>query len=138
MVIEPLPSSHDEAAIALWRETGLTRPWNNPEDDLRRALGSAAATVLAAIEDGRLVGTVMVGHDGHRGWVYYLAVSPGWQRDGIGRRLMEASEHWLADKVPKVQLMIRRDNDAAAAFYERLGYERSDVLVVSRWLDGRE
>lgn len=122
MVIDTLPEELQEAAVDLWRETGLTRPWNDPLADLRRAVDSPAATVVAAMDDGRVLGTAMVGHDGHRGWVYYLAVSPRLQRAGIGRQLMDACERWLSGKVPKLQLMIRRENESAGRFYEQLGY----------------
>ena len=77
MQISDLPADHTDDAVALWRETGLTRPWNDPYADLARALAGPTSTVLGAQDaDGCLVGTVMVGHDGHRGWVYYLAVRP--------------------------------------------------------------
>lgn len=137
VVVQPLPEHLHTAVVELWREVGLTRPWNDPGHDLRRAVAGPASTVLAAIDDDRLVGTVMAGHDGHRGWVYYLAVAPAAQRAGVGRQLMAAAERWLAPQVPKVQLMVRRENATAVAFYERLGYSPSDVEVLSRWIDGR-
>lgn len=137
VIVSTLPEHLHQAAIALWHDVGLTRPWNDPADDLRRALAGAASTVLAAVDNDRLVGTVMAGHDGHRGWVYYLAVAPADQRAGIGRLLMAAAEQWLARDVPKLQLMVRRDNVAATAFYERLGYSNADVEVLGRWIDGR-
>lgn len=136
MPITALGPEDLEAAVALWERAGLTRPWNPCADDFRRALHGCSSTILSLLEDGRLVGTAMVGHDGHRGWVYYLAVDPPSQRSGAGRQLMQAAERWLRDAgVPKVQLMVRRDNDAAATFYERLEYERADVEVFARWLD---
>lgn len=77
----------------------------------------------------------MVGHDGHRGWVYYLAVHPVRQRQGIGRALMHASEQWVRDRgIPKIQLMVRDTNPAAAAFYAALGYEDAKVTVLGRFL----
>lgn len=138
MVIDRLPDHFYDDVIALWQATDLTRPWNDPIDDLRRALHSPSSTVLAAVGEGpgpELGGTVMVGHDGHRGWVYYLAVQPRHQGRGLGRRLMAAAEDWLRGRVPKLQLMVRRENSTTTRFYEHLGYERSDVTVLSRWLD---
>ncbi|TDQ58301.1 acetyltransferase (GNAT) family protein [Actinomycetospora succinea] len=85
--------------------------------------------------DEPLLGTVMVGHDGHRGWVYYLAVTPRRRRRGIGRALMVGAERWLTGRVPKLQLMVRTENADAAGFYRRLGYTRSDVLVLARRID---
>ncbi len=135
MRIEPLPQHLHAAAIDLWREVGLTRPWNDPEADLRRALDGAASTVLAGLDDEALVATAMVGHDGHRGWVYYLAVSPGSQHRGYGSQLMEACERWLRDRgVPKINVMVRGSNEVAVGFYQRLGYGEDDVLVLSRRL----
>jgi ribosomal protein S18 acetylase RimI-like enzyme len=133
MTIAELTAGHRADAVALWLAAGLTRPWNDPVADLDRALAGPSSTVLAALgDDGGLVGTVMVGHDGHRGWLYYLAVDEARRGEGIGRALVAAAEAWVADAVPKVQLMIRADNVAAVAFYERLGYERSDVTVLGR------
>lgn len=84
MQIEPLPPHLYAAAVALWHDAGLTRPWNDPSGDLRRAMASSSSTVLAYADEDRLVATAMVGHDGHRGWVYYLAVA---EVVVLGRRL---------------------------------------------------
>ena len=79
----------------------------------------------------------MVGFDGHRGWVYYLAVDPGRRRRGLGRSLMAAAEDWLMVRgAPKLQLMVRSDNEAAVGFYQRLGLERQEVIVLGRRLAG--
>jgi ribosomal protein S18 acetylase RimI-like enzyme len=136
--VEELSTARTVEAVTLWHEAGLTRPWNDPVADLERALAGPASTVLAATDDGgELVGTVMVGHDGHRGWLYYLAVRPYRQREGVGRELVAACETWLrARRVPKLQLMVREGNAAAVGFYGALGYERSEVVVLGRRLDG--
>jgi ribosomal protein S18 acetylase RimI-like enzyme len=76
----------------------------------------------------------MVGHDGHRGWLYYLAVADDHRRRGVGRALVAAAEEWLAEQVPKAHLMVRDDNAGAVAFYERLGYARQDTTVLGRRL----
>ncbi len=138
MRVVDLPGTLEAAAVALWHEAGLTRPWNDPVEDLRRALDGPSSTVLAALsEQGDLLGTAMVGTDGHRGWLYYLAVRADAQRAGTGRALVAAAEDWLrAAGAPKVQLMVRHDNSLAVAFYDRLGYERADVVVLGRRLDG--
>jgi ribosomal protein S18 acetylase RimI-like enzyme len=133
--IAELPVDRAGEAVALWHETGLTRPWNDPHADLMRAIGGSCSTVLAAVDDGVLTGTAMVGHDGHRGWVYYLAVRPDRRRAGLGRDLMNASERWLMQrKVPKINLMVRTTNAAVVAFYECLGYEDGEVLVLGKFL----
>jgi ribosomal protein S18 acetylase RimI-like enzyme len=137
--IQPLPEALYEAAIKLWHDSGLTRPWNDPEADLRRAASGSASAVLAAVgDDGGLLATAMVGHDGHRGWVYYLAVDAAVRGRGLGRRMMEACEAWVRSRgVPKIQLMVRSTNQAAVGFYEHLGYADADVVVLGRRLDGQ-
>lgn len=136
VLVEPLTPIWFPAAVRLWEASGLTRPWNDPLDDLRRALGGAASTVLAGIDGSELVATAMVGHDGHRGWVYYLAVAPDHRGRGLGREMMRACEAWLRERgVPKLNLMVRGENTGTAAFYAAIGYARDDVLVLSRRLD---
>lgn len=136
MDARPLPAALAPEAVELWHAAGLTRPWNDPLEDLQRAVRGDSSTVLALVDEGRLVGTVMVGDDGHRGWLYYLAVAPDHRGEGLGRALVEAAERWLAARgVPKVQLMVRAGNEAALGFYDRLGYESSDVVVLARRLD---
>lgn len=136
MHIRDLSSVDVSAAVALWDDAGLTRPWNPPELDLQRALYGPTSTVLGAFNDELLVGTVMVGHDGHRGWIYYLAVDETHRGAGLGRRLMASAETWLREHgAVKVQLMVRAENTAVLAFYDHLGYEDSTVLVRSKWLN---
>lgn len=136
MLIAEIDPADSDAVIALWEEAGLTRPWNPPAADLRRALDTATSTVLGAVVDGRLVGTVMAGHDGHRGWVYYLAVAETERGAGLGRRLMQAAETWLLGQgAVKVQLMVRETNAAVVGFYDRLGYADADVRVLAKRLD---
>jgi ribosomal protein S18 acetylase RimI-like enzyme len=135
MQFRDLTSVDVEAAVSIWQEAGLTRPWNPPELDLRRALEGPTSTVLGGFDGERLVGTAMVGHDGHRGWVYYLAVAEDQRGSGLGRRLMLAAERWLRERgAVKVQLMVRSTNEAVLGFYEHLGYEDAEVQVRSKWL----
>lgn len=137
--IEPLPEALYDAAIRLWHNSGLTRPWNDPEADLRRAVSSRSSAVLAAVgADGCLVATAMVGHDGHRGWVYYLAVDASARGRGLGRQMMEACEAWVRSQgIPKIQLMVRATNKAVVGFYLHLGYVDAEVIVLGRPLDGQ-
>ena len=130
----------DQAAvIALWDACGLTRPWNPPAADIALLRRSEHGEILLSEHRGAIVGSVMVGHDGHRGWVYYLAVAAACRKRGVGRRLMQAAEAWLGERgVRKCELMVRNSNAAAAQFYEKLGYDREPVLVMSRWLDGTQ
>ena len=126
----------DEAAvIALWEACGLTRPWNDPALDFRRAVGGATSAVLIGRDGDALIASVMAGCDGHRGWVYYLAVAPDRRREGLGRLMMAAAEAWLRERgAPKLQLMVRGDNEVALGFYEALGLARQDVVTLGRFL----
>lgn len=137
-MIGDLPPALHEAAVALWEECGLTRPWNDPRADLARAVAGPSSAVLAAFSDtGDLLGTAMVGHDGHRGWVYYLAVAPTARGAGLGRSLMTACEQWAQDRgIAKLMLMVRGSNTEVLGFYGALGYAVEDTRVLSRWLDG--
>lgn len=127
----------DEAAvIGLWRACELVVDYNDPGEDFRFAMGGLCSAVLLCEDEiGAVTGTVMVGHDGHRGWIYYLAADPDKQGTGIGRRLVEAAEQWLRDRgVRKVQLMIRETNTKVVQFYERLGFETTPRVVMAKWL----
>jgi len=136
MRIVHLTSTDTEAVTSLWNQAGLTRPWNPPERDLQRALDGHTSTVFGAFVGERLVGTVMVGHDGHRGWIYYLAVDKDQRGTGLGRQLMTAAEQWLRQQgAVKVQLMVRSANEAVLGFYDHLGYEDADVQVRSKRLE---
>src|SRR4051794_19768693 len=135
--IRPYRDSDEGAVIALWQACGLTRPWNPPAADIALLRASGHGEILVATQDEGVIGSVMVGHDGHRGWVYYLAVAPSCRRGGIGGRLMRAAEAWLHGRgMRKVELMIRNTNTEVTAFYTRLGYSEEPVTVMSRWLDG--
>lgn len=136
--IEPLGPGHREAAVALWREAGLVRPWNDPAADYVAALRAPAAVILGLCEDGVLHGTAIVGWDGHRGWIYYLAVAADRRGAGCGRSLVHAAEAWLAAQgAPKAQLMVREGNAAAEGFWRALGYRPQPATVLGRWIDGR-
>jgi GNAT superfamily N-acetyltransferase len=120
MKIDVLPEYMQAQAVALWHATGIARPWNDPAADLRRAMSGSASTILACTDRDLLLGTAMVGHDGHRGWVYYLAVDPKHQDGGVGRMLMEACEGWVRDRgISKIQVMIRRTNTDVLGFMDR-------------------
>jgi ribosomal protein S18 acetylase RimI-like enzyme len=121
--------------IALWHACGLTRPWNDPAADFAAALATPTSTILIVRDEGALTGSVMAGFDGHRGWIYYLAVAPDARRSGIGRAMMAAAEAWLRGQgAPKMQLMVREGNQAALDFYATLGLERQDVVTLGRFL----
>lgn len=122
-----------ESVVALWQACGLTRPWNDPYRDISFARGSEASAVLVLEQDGRIAATAMVGHDGHRGMLYYVAVNPALQRQGLGKAAVRAAEAWLeARGVWKVNLLVRAENAVVKGFYEALGYEVNPVLCMAR------
>jgi ribosomal protein S18 acetylase RimI-like enzyme len=124
--------------VALWQRCGLTRPWNDPASDIALARRNPNSSILVGRAGGTIVATAMVGHDGHRGWVYYVAVDPEKQKQGFGRAIMDAAEAWLrAAGLPKLQLLVRRENSKANAFYQSIGYEEADTIVFAKWIDGR-
>jgi ribosomal protein S18 acetylase RimI-like enzyme len=124
---------------ALWQHCGLTRPWNDPARDIALARQQANATVLLGRNDGALVASVLVGHDGHRGWVYYVTVDPAHRGKSYGRMIMTAAEDWLrARGIEKLQLLVRGDNTEVHAFYQSLGYSVQERVVFAKWLDGRD
>jgi hypothetical protein len=135
MIIRDATPNDDAAIAALWEACGLTRPWNPPARDLAFVRQSGHGALFVAEDEGGVVGSVMVGHDGHRGWIYYLAVAPEARKGGLGRRLVNEGEAWCrARGVPKVQLMIRTDNAAVRDFYQRLGYEEQPIVLMGKWL----
>ncbi len=123
MRIRPFTRPDTEPVVALWEACGLTRPWNDPRRDIERKLAVQPELFLVGERDDEVVATAMAGYDGHRGWVYYVAVAPGLQRSGVGRELMtEVEGRLLALGCPKVNIQIRSDNGPASSFYARLGY----------------
>ncbi len=127
-----------DAVVALWEDAGLTRPWNDPRADIERKLAVQPELFLvaeesvddpgSAVHEARIVGSVMGGYDGHRGWLYYLASASDRRGAGIGRALVAEAERLLrAMGCPKVQLMVRPGNEQVLGFYDALGYERFEV-----------
>jgi ribosomal protein S18 acetylase RimI-like enzyme len=130
----------DEVAevVTLWERCGLTRPWNDPIADIALARERPTSDLLVGRLDGRIVASVMVGTDGHRCWFYYLSVDPALQRQGFGRAMVEACEAWARDHgVPKIQLIVRKGNLAAAGFYQALGFKLEDTVQLGKRLDGK-
>jgi ribosomal protein S18 acetylase RimI-like enzyme len=130
MQIRGARAADDDAIVALWERCELTRPWNDPHRDLARKRTTQADGLLVAVTDeGVIVGTVMAGYDGHRGWINYLAVDPAHRRQGLGRRLMDEARRYLgALGCPKINLQVRRGNSAALAFYSALGFAEDDSV----------
>lgn len=128
------PSDH-AGLIALWKECELVRKQNDPDSDIESEVQHDVAGLLVAASEDAVVGSVMVGYDGHRGWINYLAVTPGLRRSGIGRRLMAAAEQQLQELgCPKVNLQVRSSNLSVLDFYGELGYTVDDVVSMGKRL----
>ena len=126
--------------IRLWQRAGLVREWNDPAGDIALARRERNATILLGRDgEGALVASLLVGHDGHRGWVYYVSVDPDHRFKNYGRDIMTAAEDWLrARGIMKLQLMVRGDNAKVHAFYQSLGYYDQQRTTFAKWLDGRD
>jgi ribosomal protein S18 acetylase RimI-like enzyme len=130
-------SAHDQrAVIDLWDRCGLLRPWNNPGKDICRKLRANSDWFLVAVVQNKIVGSIMIGYEGHRGWINYLAVDPSLRRQGVGRSLMGQAEELLRKAgCPKINLQVRSANKEAADFYASLGYLQDDVISLGKRLD---
>jgi ribosomal protein S18 acetylase RimI-like enzyme len=139
LIISSIEDSDLPDVIQLWRRAGLVREWNDPTGDIALARKDSNSTILLGRDNGALMASVLVGHDGHRGWVYYVSVDPDHRSKGYGRDIMTAAEDWLrARGIAKLQLMVRGDNAKVHAFYESLGYYDQKRVTFAKWLDGRE
>lgn len=131
----PVQDAEVAGVIALWETCGLTRPWNDPDKDIAFARSGPASDLLVMVDEKSVVASVMVGHDGHRGIVYYVATHPDFQRKGLGAAAMHAAESWLTHRgVWKLNLLVRAENEAVRSFYEKLGYEVESRLCMARKL----
>jgi ribosomal protein S18 acetylase RimI-like enzyme len=119
----------------LWERCGLTVHYNDPDHDIDFAVNGPASKIFVGELKKRLIASIMVGHDGHRGWLYYVAVDKDYQKCGCGRAMVSGAENWLKDKgVRKSMLLIRETNEQAKAFYEQIGYEPVPRTVMQKWL----
>ncbi len=134
-IVRPFAPPDTEAVVALWRACDLTRPWNDPYRDVARKLAVQPELFLVALAGDSLVGTVMAGYDGHRGWINYLAVDPSQRRRGLGRLLMARAESALAARgCAKINLQVREGNGEVAAFYRAIGFTVDPVTSFGKRL----
>jgi len=136
LTIRSFQPPDESSVVQLWQNCGLVVPWNDPHRDIARKLSVLPELFLVALQDERIVGSVMAGYDGHRGWINYLAVDPAQRRRGIGRRLMDEAE-WLLRALgcPKINLQVRTANGEALGFYNGIGYRQDDVVSMGKRLE---
>jgi len=121
--------------IDLWRECGLIVPWNNPQADIDRKYADSAQMFFVAELERELVASCMAGYDGHRGWIYFLAVKNSKQRKGYASALVTHVEAELVKLgCPKVELMVRKTNNEVISFYKSIGFDPEPVIVLSKRL----
>lgn len=139
MQIRPFQISDESALIDLWSKCELIRPVNDPTKDIRRKLAVNPEWFLVGILDRKLIASVMVGYEGHRGWINYLAVHPEHRLRGHGRQIMAEAERLLrAAGCPKINLQVRTNNQAVITFYERIGFRVDDVISFGKRLEHDE
>ena len=96
--IRPMREGEEDKVIHLWQKSGLTRAYNNPARDVALARTGPSSDILVGLANDRIIAGVMVGHDGHRGNVYYVCADPEAQGSGLGRAMMDAAETWLKER----------------------------------------
>jgi hypothetical protein len=129
LFIRAIQDDDIKPVIALWRDCGLLRPWNEPEKDIAFARANLNSEVLIGESGPAVTAAAMVGHDGHRGYVYYVAAHPDVRGQGHGKKIMVAAKDWLVQRdVWKMNILIRKGNEKVIAFYEALGAEVEPIV----------
>jgi ribosomal protein S18 acetylase RimI-like enzyme len=124
-----------DAVVALWDQCGLIVPWNDARRDIERKLKIQRELFLVGVTNDTIVATIMGGYEGHRGWLNYLAVSPGYRNCGYGSAMVKAVEEKIALLgCPKINLQVRTTNTEVITFYRSLGYKVDDVIGLGKRL----
>lgn len=135
MEIRIFKEADRQAVIDLWQRCDLTRPWNDPNKDIDRKVQFQPGLFYVGTVSNRVVATAMAGYDGHRGSVFYLAISPDCQGMGLGRQLMAHIESVLIELgCPKLNTAVRSSNERVLGFYDRLDYAKDDVVGLGKRL----
>ena len=135
MQIRTYQNSDENAFVQLWKDCGLVVPWNNPRTDIERKLKENSEEIIIGEIENKIMASAIVGYDGHRGWVYYLAVHPKYQRRGFGEQLMQFAErHLLRLECPKINIMVRKTNSEVIDFYKSIGYKEENITTLGKRL----
>ena len=136
MQIRPYEDADEPAVIALWREAlPIFAPHHDPATSIRNKLAVERDLFFVAVVAGAVVGTVMGGYDGHRGWVYSVAVKMEHRRAGVGTALLRRLEQALVERgCLKVNLQVRASNAEVVAFYKKLGYAVEELISMGKRL----
>ena len=129
IIIRTFKTSDKEQVINLWNLCGLVVPSNDPEKDIELKMSFQPELFFVAESDSIIIGTVMTGYDGHRGWLNYLGVHPEHRNTGCGRKLVEFSIEKLRGlNCPKINLQVRESNKDVIDFYKKLNFDRHEVI----------
>lgn len=136
LLIRSASTADEKDVVALWQACGLVTSYNDPTQDFHFARSQQNSEILVGVSaEGQIVASVMVGHDGHRGWLYYVAVAQERRLQGIGRRMVTAAEQWLRErKVIKVMLLVRETNTRVIDFYNDIGFDAIPRVVLQKRL----
>lgn len=137
LTIRNATAGDEPSVTALWQASNLVTSYNDPSKDFHFARAKDGSDILVGLNaEQSIVGSVMVGHDGHRGWIYYVASDPEYRNQGIGRSMVAAAEQWLKDKgVAKVMLLVRETNTQVVDFYKHIGFETIPRVIMQKWLE---
>jgi ribosomal protein S18 acetylase RimI-like enzyme len=136
LIIRSFRSEDETTIVDLWLRCGLVHPANDPRKDIFRKSKVRPDLFLVGTHGGNIVASVMVGYEGHRGWINYLAVDPDYQKRGFGRMMMEEAERVLrAEGCPKINLQVRTSNVDVLAFYRAIGFLQDDVVSFGKRLE---
>lgn len=120
---------YQNAVIDLWNKCSLIVPHNDPIEDIQKKLDFQPELFFIALLNGQLIGSIMVGYEGHRGWINYLAVLPSFQKRGYGKKLVNKAIVELRKiGCPKINLQVRSSNASVVEFYKHLGFKEEERI----------
>ena len=124
------------SVIALWKDVfNPQKPHNDPELVINMKVSFNDGLFFVACENTKIIGTIMAGYDGHRGWIYSLAVLQKYRRKGIGTKLVKKALNELINLgCVKVNLQINKDNQSVVNFYKKVGFSIEDRISMGKKL----
>ncbi len=136
MIIRPYHLSDRESLVRLWHDCGLVFAHNDPYRDIDRKLAVNPDWLLIGELNGNVIASCMVGYDGHRGWLNYLACAPKHRQNGFARKIVTHAEKILKDAgCPKINIQIRTSNQQIIDFYRQLGFSTDNVVSMGKHLE---